>query len=133
MKIIKVRTIVDGHVRGKVLVSKASISFLGGVDGKTGTIIDPENELYKLSIKNKILVFPEGIGSTVGSYVIYALKVNNVAPLAMIVNYAETILIAGAILANIPLVDKPSLDLLSLVKNNDTIEIDTKNNLIKVF
>ena len=99
MKAIKIRTIVEGTVEGIALVSPIPISFFGGVDAETGIITDSENPLFGESLTDKIFVFPESKGSTVGSYVIYGLSVNNVAPLALIANKAETIVIAGAILA----------------------------------
>ncbi|MCG3215339.1 MAG: DUF126 domain-containing protein [Candidatus Heimdallarchaeota archaeon] len=126
------RAIVEGQVEGQAIVSLTPISFLGGVNPKTGVITDPENILYGKSISNKIFVFPEGIGSTVGSYVIYGLKINGVAPLAMVANQAETIVIAGAILANIPFVDHPDVDITKVIVSGDNIKIDTINKIIKI-
>lgn len=60
------------------------------------------------------------------------MKVNNVSPLALVVAEAETIVIAGAILADIPLVDLPDKDLFSMVKTGDTITIDTSEKTLKI-
>ncbi|MHA1867453.1 MAG: aconitase X swivel domain-containing protein, partial [Candidatus Heimdallarchaeaceae archaeon] len=73
MKELEVKVIVTGSVRGEAIVSKKPISFLGGVAGKKGIIADIQSELHGKSIKDKIFVFPESVGSTVGSYVIYSL------------------------------------------------------------
>ncbi len=99
------RKIVEGRARGVALVSEKPLSFLGGVDPETGIVIDAESDIRGESIKDKILVFPRGKGSTVGSYVIYQLKKNGVAPRAIIVGEAETIVATGAIIAGIPMVD----------------------------
>jgi predicted aconitase with swiveling domain len=131
MKEICVRPIVDGLVEGKTLVSPIPISFFGGIDPKTGEIIDSENPLHGQTIANKIFVFPQGKGSTVGSYTIYGLRVNGVAPLAFIANKAETIVVAGAILADIPLVDQPEEDVLNFLKTDDCVILDTQNKIIK--
>lgn len=131
MKEVVVRSIVEGNVESTAIVSPMSISFLEGVDPETGNIIDHENPLFGLSIANKIFVFPESKGSTVGSYVIYGLRVNGVAPIAFVTNNAEPIIIAGAILANITLVDQLDKDVLKSIKNGDYIKIDTSRNLIK--
>ena len=130
MREISIRTIVDGKVEGKAIVSTKPISFLGGVDATTGKITDPESTLFGESIKDKIFVFPEGQGSTVGSYVIYGLSINDVAPLAMIANQAETIVIAGAVLAEIPLVDQPEEDIIKSIKSGDIVNIDTSKGII---
>ncbi|CAB50519.1 DUF126 domain-containing protein [Pyrococcus abyssi] len=91
-------------VEGEVIVSKKPLSFLGGVDPETGIIIDPDSDIKGESIEGKILVFPKGRGSTVGSYVIYALSRNGKAPKAIIVEEAEPIVTVGAIISGIPLI-----------------------------
>lgn len=125
MKEVRIRAIVDGKTEGSVLVSQSPISFLGDVDSKTGEIIDSESPLFGECLKDKIFVFPRGKGSTVGSYVIYGLRVNNVAPLALVTEEAETIVIAGAILAEIPLVDQPSMDIFNFLESGDSVTINT--------
>jgi len=98
------KPVVGGRVRGEVLFSPEPISFLGGVDPETGVIIDKKHPLYGKSISGKILVFPHGKGSTVGSYVIYNLRLRNAAPAGMINRKTEPIVAAGAILAEIPVI-----------------------------
>ncbi|AEH25054.1 DUF126 domain-containing protein [Pyrococcus yayanosii] len=96
--------IVKGKAEGTALVSRKPLSFLGGVDPETGIITDVESDIRGESVAGKILVFPRGKGSTVGSYVLYALAKNGKAPKAIIVEEAETIVTVGAIIAGIPLV-----------------------------
>ena len=104
------RKISKGIAEGEVIKSTSPISFLGGVDPLTGVVQDKESNIYGKSIKNKIFVFPMGKGSTVGSYVIYQLKKNGVAPLAIINKEAETIVSVGAIISDIPMVDKIEIE-----------------------
>ena len=106
MEVLQGRTISPGVVEGEALVSKEPIGFYGGVDAKTGIYIEKGHELEGKSVKGKILVFPCGKGSTVGSYVIYGLAKNNQAPLAIVNKETETIVATGAILAGVPCVDK---------------------------
>ncbi len=102
---MKARSIYPGKVEGIALVSTQPLSFYGGIDAKTGIVTEKGHELEGESVKDKILVFPCGKGSTVGSYVIYGLKKNGVAPLAIINRETETIVATGAILAGIPCID----------------------------
>ncbi|WP_457752424.1 DUF126 domain-containing protein [Thermococcus sp.] len=102
---LKGRKIVGGKVEGELIVSQKPLSFLGGVDPETGVVTDAESDIRGQSIAGKVLAFPRGKGSTVGSYVIYALKKNGKAPKAIIVGEAETIVATGAIIADIPMVD----------------------------
>lgn len=104
--ILQGRLIRGGVAAGEALVSPAPIGFLGGVDPDTGVILDPEHPLRGQSIAGKILVFPHGKGSTVGSYTILRLKKAGVAPLAMINAHSEAITAVGAIIADIPMVDE---------------------------
>jgi len=106
--VIKCRTISKGIATGELIVSNEPLSFLGGVNPDTGEIIDPNHELKGKFINDKILFIPGGKGSTVGSYVIFQMKKNNVAPRGIICLNAEPIIATGAIMSNIPMVDSPS-------------------------
>ena len=98
------KVLVSGKVEGTVLKSRNTINFLGTVDKKTGVISDKNHDLYQKSIKDTILVFPSGVGSSVGAYTIYSIKSNDTAPLAMICQKADLTVATGCALANIPLV-----------------------------
>lgn len=104
--IIQGRSIAKGTGTGPLLITDTPISFLGGIDPKTGIIIDPSHPLAGQSVTGKVLVFPYGKGSTVGSYTLYALVKNNVGPAAIINTECETIIATGAIIAEIPTVDR---------------------------
>lgn len=121
MEQLKGRIIFKGKAEAEALVTKMPISFYGGVDPNTGVIIEKGHELQGTSIKDKILVFPQGKGSTVGSYTLYRLKKNSVAPAAMINNETETIVAVGAIISEIPFVDKIDV---SKIKSGDKIKIE---------
>jgi predicted aconitase with swiveling domain len=108
--ILNGRKISKGLAEGEVLKSTSPISFLGGIDPKTGVVMDKNSNAFGKSVKNKIFVFPMGKGSTVGSYVIYQLKKNDAAPLAIINKEAETIVSVGAIISDIPMIDKIEIE-----------------------
>ena len=98
------KILVQGKTQGIILKSQNPINFLGTVDKKTGIISDKNHDLFEKSIKDTILVFPSGVGSSVGAYTIYSIKSNNSAPLAMICKKADLTVATGCALANIPLV-----------------------------
>ncbi len=106
MEQLKGRTIFKGRAEAEALVTLQPISFYGGVDPNTGVVIEKGHELQGVSVKGKILVFPQGKGSTVGSYTLYRLKKNGAAPAGMINKECETIIAVGAIISEIPCVDK---------------------------
>ena len=129
---IKCRMISKGKVSGRTIVTKNSISFLGGVDPKTGVVIDKKHELFDQCITDKILVIPSGKGSTVGSYVIYQMIKNNTAPKAIICQNAEPIIAIGAIISKIPMVDNPEVDIVNSLENDICVTVDADNSLISI-
>jgi predicted aconitase with swiveling domain len=102
---LKGKIVFKGRVKGEALVTKQQISFYGGVDPDKGIITEKGHELEGKSIAGKILIFPSGKGSTVGSYGLYRMKKNGVAPLGMINQNCETIVAVGAVISEIPMVD----------------------------
>ena len=126
----KGRSINPGIVEGEAVVSKEPIGFYGGIDPKTGMFIEKGHELEGKSVKGKILVFPKGKGSTVGSYVIYGLAANKVGPLAIVNQETETIVATGVILANIPCVDGIPTD---RIKNGDRLKVDATAGTVDIL
>ena len=118
------KVLVSGKVQGVVLKSKDSINFLGTVDKKTGIISDKNHDLFEKSIKDTILVFPSGVGSSVGAYTIYSIKSNNTAPLAMICKKADLTVVTGCALTNIPLIIISDEEF-SAIENGMKISLDT--------
>lgn len=129
---IDARSISKGSAKGPALVSREPLSFLGGVDPKTGEIIEEGHPLKGENVKGKILIFPHGKGSTVGSYVMLGLTKNNKAPAGIINLEAEPIIIVGAIIAKIPMVDRPAKDIFEIIKNGDILEIDGTKGKIRL-
>ncbi|QLH10125.1 aconitase X swivel domain-containing protein [Nitrosarchaeum sp. AC2] len=120
------KILVKGKVEGIVLKSNMPINFLGTVDKKTGIISDKNHELFNKSIKNSILVFPSGVGSSVGAYTIYSIKTNNTAPSAMICQKADLTVASGCALSDIPLVIVSDEEFASF-QNGQRISLDTES------
>lgn len=119
--VLQGRVIRAGRAEGPALVSPAAIGFLGGVDPDSGVVLDPGHPLQGQSIAGKILVFPHGKGSTVGSYTILRLARAGAAPLAMINSNSEAITAVGAIIADIPMVDQVAI---GLIRDGDWVVVD---------
>lgn len=123
------KVLVSGKVKGIVLKSENPINFLGTVDKKTGIISDENHDLYQKPIKDTVLVFPSGVGSSVGAYTIYSIKSNKTAPLAMVCKKADLTVATGCALANIPMITIND-DEFNSIKNGMQISIDTESNQI---
>ena len=100
------RKIYKGIAEAEAMVTKDGISFYGGVDPDTGIVVEVGHDLEGQSITGKILVFSTGKGSTVGSYTMYRMKKNNMAPAAIVNESIDTIIAVGCIISEIPCVDK---------------------------
>ncbi|MDR2719675.1 MAG: DUF126 domain-containing protein [Nitrososphaerota archaeon] len=124
MEQLKGRIIYKGKAEGEALVTNMPISFYGGVDPNTGVVLEKGHELEGITIKNKILVFPQGKGSTVGSYTLYRMKKNGTAPIAMVNKETETIVAVGAIISEIPFIDKIDT---TKIKTGNKITIENEN------
>lgn len=124
--IIRGRTIEGGKASGKVLKLDEPLSFLGGVDGSTGELrVGPGG-----NVAGRVLVFPRGKGSTVGSFVMYDLMVHGKAPAAVINESAETIVATGAVISSIPMVD--SVPSVSLFEDGDEVVVDADAGTVEI-
>lgn len=112
MKKFRGRVIRAGRAEGVALVSPAPIGFLGGVDPETGLVVEPGHPLEGQSVAGRILVFPAGKGSTVGSYTLYRLARSGLAPAGIINRESEAIVAIGAIMAEIPMVDRIPIEVI---------------------
>jgi len=120
---------VPGLSRGFALVSQRPLSFLGGVDYNSGVVIEKDHDLKGESLKDKVLCFPSGHGSTVGSYVLYSLVKKGLGPKAIVNQVVDTVVVVGAIIAEIPMVDQIDI---KQIKTGDIVEVDGDKGTVTV-
>ena len=127
---MKGRKIFRGSAEGEILATSEDISFYGGCDPETGIIVEKGHELEGQSVSGKVLVFPTGKGSTVGSYVLYSLSKAGKAPLAIINKSTDPIVAVGCIISEIPAVDQIDTEVL---KTGQKVMVDANNGVITVL
>lgn len=127
--VLKGRSIASGRYRGKALVSTMPLSFLGGVDYNSGVVIEKNHDLRGESLKGRVLCFPSGHGSTVGSYVLYSLVKKGLGPKAIVNQVADTVVVVGAIIAEIPMVDQIDI---KQIKTGDIIEVNGDKGTVRI-
>jgi len=125
----KGRPIVFGRSRGRALVSSKPLSFLGGVDPETGTVIEKDHDLKGKKVKDKILCFPHGHGSTVGSYVLYSLAKKGLGPKAIVNVTADPVVVVGAVIAEVPMVDRIDI---SQIRTGGIVEVDGEMGTVRI-
>ena len=122
------RMISPGKAKAEAIVSTEPIGFYGGIDAKTGIVIEKGHMLEGQCVTGKVLVFPCGKGSTVGSYVIYGLHKNGVGPAAIVNAETETIVATGVILAGIPCIDGIDIE---EIKTGDMLNVDADAGIVE--
>jgi len=124
--IFRGRGIAKGCASGELLVSPEPISFLSGVNPDSGDIIEKGHRLEGQNLSGRVIAFDHGKGSTVGSYVIYALSKNGHAPAAIVNTEAEPIIVVGAIMGGIPMIDRIGIPIMQLKSGTQvTVNGDT--------
>jgi len=127
---IEFRKISAGTAEAEVLYSNDDICFYL-TDPKTGVLRDKGHDLDGVSVAGKILVFPSGKGSAVvQDEGLFSLKENGNLPAAMIIETPETVLVFGALLLNIPLIDGISENDKAKLKNGVRLRLDTEQELL---
>ena len=100
------RVIFPGRATGQALTSERPLSFFGGLDLQTGVVTERGHPLEGQSVAGRVLVFPTGTGSTVGSFALLRMARGGVGPAALVMRSCDTTVAVGAIIAEIPCVDQ---------------------------
>jgi len=114
------RVIYGGRATGSALTSTLPLSFFGGFDLDTGVVTECGHPLEGQSVTGRILVFPTGTGSTVGSFALLRMARAGVGPAALVMKACDTTVAVGAIIAEIPCVD--SVDI-TAIRGQDTVVV----------
>ncbi|MFX1367546.1 MAG: DUF126 domain-containing protein [Promethearchaeota archaeon] len=123
------RRIYKGKAAGEALVTNVDLSFYGGVDPETGEVVEKDHPLEGKSVSGKVLVMPSGKGSTVGSYVLYALKKAEKAPIAIINIETDPVIAVGSIISEIPTVDRIEID---KIETGQKLEVDADRGIVTI-
>jgi predicted aconitase with swiveling domain len=93
------RVLVAGTAAAPALVLQAPLSLWGGMDPRTGRISDPHHPQLGATVNSRVLVMPSGRGSSSSSSVLAEAIRLGTAPLAILVEEPDEILVLGAIVA----------------------------------
>jgi predicted aconitase with swiveling domain len=125
--------IAEGVGENEVIISKDEIMFYL-VRPETGEVIEKAHDIEGRSVAQKILVFPGGKGSSVvQSDGLYQLMMKGNQPAAMIIQNPETVLVAGAIIMEIPTVDRVDPTFYETVKDGDRVKVDASNSTVTIL
>jgi predicted aconitase with swiveling domain len=130
--VLRGRKVVGGVAEGEALVTKERISGWGGIDPRTGTVIETRHELKGVSFKGKVLVFPGAKGSSGFSSQFHIARLAGAAPLALLFNEMTTKIALGAVVAHAPSVTDFDQDPLGVIESGDWVKVDGDNGVVEV-
>jgi predicted aconitase with swiveling domain len=129
-RILQGRKIVEGKAEGEALVTKEPLSFMGSINPQTGVVIERGHELEGQCLQGKILVFPCSKGSTGGSYMLFDVVKNGVGPLGIVNSDAESVVVIGAIVADLPMVDQIDID---QIQTGDYLLLNASEGKVEIY
>lgn len=130
--VLRGRKVVGGCAEGEALVTRERISGWGGIDPRTGTVIETRHELKGVSFAGKVLVFPGAKGSSGWSSQFHVARLAGKAPIAMVFNEMTTKIALGAVVAHAPSVTDFDQDPLQVIETGDWVKVDGDNGIVEV-
>lgn len=129
---VRGRCVVPGVAEGEALVTTDRISGWGGIDSRTGTIVETRHQLRGVSFAGKVLVFPGAKGSSGWSNAFHLTRTFGVAPAAMLFNEMTTKIALGAVVTRAPAMTDFDTDPLALIENGDWVRVDADRGVIEI-
>ena len=130
--VLRGRKVVGGSCEGEALVTRDRVSGWGGIDPRTGTIIETRHQLRGQSFKGKVLVFPGAKGSSGWSNQFHIARLAGAAPLAMLFNEMTTKIALGAGVTHAPAMTDFDRDPLEVIETGDWVKVDADRGVVEV-
>ena len=130
--ILRGRKVVGGVAEGEALVTRERISGWGGIDPRTGTVVETRHELKGKSFAGKVLVFPGAKGSSGWSAQFHVARLAGAAPVAMVFNEMTTKIALGAVVTHAPSVTGLDQDPLQVIETGDWVRVDGDRGIVEV-
>jgi predicted aconitase with swiveling domain len=131
--VLRGRCVVGGRVEGEALVTRERISGWGGIDPRTGTVIETRHPLRGVSFAGKVLVFPGAKGSSGWSNQFHMARLMGAAPAAMLFNEMTTKIALGAVVTHAPAMTDFDRDPLEVIRTGDWVRVDADAGVVEVL
>jgi predicted aconitase with swiveling domain len=130
--VLRGRKVVGGVAEGEALVTSERISGWGGIDPRTGTVIETRHELRGVSFAGKVLVFPGAKGSSGWSAMFHVARLMNAAPAAMLFKEMTTKVALGAVVTHAPSMTDFDDDPLACIETGDWVRVDADRGVVEI-
>lgn len=131
--VLRGRGLGGGVCEAEALVTTQAIAGWGGLDARTGTIIESRHELYGQSIAGKVLVFPAAKGSSGWSGVIHLARLEGSGPAAMVFNVMNTKIALSVVVSHVPCVTALDHDPTSVIRSGDLVRVDGDRGVLEIL
>jgi predicted aconitase with swiveling domain len=131
--------VLTGHpgvgecVEGEALVSPEGFSARYDLDRATGVISRESHPLFGRSIAGKVLVCPLAKGGFATSWALLDLRSRGLAPVAMLFGWANPVMVQGAVMAGVALMDQLAPDPLDVIRTGDRVRVDPQAARVEVW
>lgn len=126
------RCVVPGVAEAEALVTRDRVSGWGGVDPRTGTIVETRHELRGQSFAGKVLVFPGAKGSSGWSAQFHVARLMGTAPAAWLFNEMTTKIALGAVVSHAPAMTDFDIDPLGVIRSGDLVRVDADAGIVTI-
>ena len=126
------RCVVPGMIEAEALVTRDPISGWGGVDPRTGTVVETRHELRGQCFTGKVLVFPGAKGSSGWSAQFHVARVMGTGPAAWLFNQMSTKIALGAVVSHAPAMTDFDVDPLTVIQTGDWVKVDATNGIVTI-
>lgn len=131
--ILKCHVGIGPKVQGEALVANDNFSARYDLDRLKGIFSRPQHALAGQSYVDKILVLNTAKGGVATAWMLYEMASRGMAPKALLLNSANTILAQGAALADMALCDRfENGDVTVLIKTGDMLEVEPEKGRVVV-
>ncbi|MEN9862515.1 MAG: DUF126 domain-containing protein [Polynucleobacter sp.] len=130
---INVHRAWGNQITGKALVMREGFSPRYDLDRWTGIISRIGHSAEGESIQDKILIIPTTKGGVAGGWAFFDLLKKGIAPKALIFGKLNPVMVQGAVLARMPIMEGWDQNLLQLVKTGDSLQLDPLAKTITLY
>ncbi len=120
-------------VKGEALVAKDGFSARYDLDRIAGTFSRPAHKLAGQSYVGRILVLDTAKGGVASAWMLHEMQSRGKAPLAIVFNSVNPILVQGAAFGDITMLAGFDEDVTALVPHGSEVEIDPQARSLRVL
>jgi uncharacterized protein len=133
MKIIRGHKGIGRPVRGRTLVAADNFSARYDLDREKGVFSRPSHELRGQSYVGRILVLNAAKGGVATSWMLAEMAARDMAPLALLLNFANPIMAQAAAFSGIPLIDRFEVDITRAIPSGVEVDLDPPSGLVRLL